>query len=168
MGILRKILLGVFLVMSVCSYSQKTSTSAAVKTSMAQNSKHNEHVDSILNRLDSLVQINNAWLEQIELDNSLKRKYKLYPTENIYTFLKLHTKTGRIEQVQWSLNSREECIVTINNDDLTYGYGHGSNSFELYPTKNMYQFILLNKTDGKIWHVQWGMKSGERWIRRIY
>ncbi len=154
--------------MSVCSYSQKTSTSAAVKTSVAQNSKHNEHVDSILNRLDSLVQINNAWLEQIELDNSLKRKYKLYPTENIYTFLKLDTKTGRIEQVQWSLNSREECIVTINNDDLTYGYGHGSNSFELYPTKNMYQFILLNKTDGKIWHVQWGMKSGERWIRRIY
>lgn len=165
---MKKIILGFFLVMSVGSYSQKASTSAAIKTTMAQNSKHNEHVDSILNRLDSLVQFTNACLEQIELDNSLKKRYKLYQTDNIYTFLRLDSKTGQIEQVQWSLNSSEEGTVTINDQDLTYGYGHGSNSFELYPTKNMYQFILLNKTDGKMWHVQWGMKSGERWIKRIY
>ncbi|MBO4482388.1 MAG: hypothetical protein J5735_01070, partial [Prevotella sp.] len=101
-------------------------------------------------------------------DNSLKNRYKLYQTENIYTFLKLDTKTGQIRQVQWSLNSSEECSVGINSEDLTYGYGKGSNSFELYPTKNMYQFILINKTDGKMWHVQWGQKSSERWIRRIY
>ena len=30
----------------------------------------------------------------------------------------------------------------------------------------MYQFILLDKTDGRTWHVQWGEKA-ERWIRRI-
>ena len=58
--------------------------------------------------------------------------------------------------------------VTINSDDLTYGYGYGSGSFELYPTKNMYQFILIDKTSGKKWHVQWGMESSKRWIRRIY
>ena len=168
MGVMRKIILGVFLVMSVCVYSQKTSTSTAVKTTVSQDSKHNERVDSMLNRLDTLVQVTNMWLEQIELDHSLKNRYKLYQTENIYTFLKLDTKTGQIRQVQWSLNSSEECSVGINSEDLTYGYGKGSNSFELYPTKNMYQFILINKTDGKMWHVQWGQKSSERWIRRIY
>lgn len=119
-------------------------------------------------RIDSLLQVNNAWLEQIEVSNSLKQRYKLYPTENIYTLLQLDTKTGMIEQVQWSLNSDEEGSVTINGDDLTYGLGYGSGSFELYPTKNLYQFILLNKTTGMKWHVQWGMKSSERWIRRIY
>lgn len=124
--------------------------------------------DSVLNRIDSLVQITNAWLEQIELDHSLKQRYKLYQTENIYTLLQLDTKTGMIEQVQWSLDSENEGSVTINNDDLNYGYGHGSGSFELYPTKNMYQFILLDKTSGRKWHVQWGMKTKERWIRRIY
>lgn len=40
-----------------------------------------------------------------------------------------------IEQVQWSLDSENEGSVTINNDDLNYGFGHGSGSFELYPTK---------------------------------
>ena len=137
---------------------------------LAQTKQSNQQApkDSVLNRIDSLVQITNAWLEQIELDHSLKQRYKLYQTENIYTLLQLDTKTGMIEQVQWSLDSENEGSVTINNDDLNYGYGHGSGSFELYPTKNMYQFILLDKTSGRKWHVQWGMKTKERLIRRIY
>lgn len=40
--------------------------------------------------------------------------------------------------------------------------------FELYPTQNMYQFLLLDKTNGRAWHVQWGMEDTKRWIRRIY
>lgn len=102
--------------------------------------------DSVLNRIDSLVQITNAWLEQIELDCSLKQRYKLYQTENIYSLLQLDTKTGMVEQVQWSLDSENEGSVTINNDDLNYGVGHGSGSFELYPTKNMYQLIHQDYT----------------------
>lgn len=98
----------------------------------------------------------------------MKNRYKLYQTENIYTFLQLDTKTGQIKQVQWSLDSGKEGSVTINDDDLSFGYGYGSGSFELYPTKNMYQFILLDKTDGRKWHVQWGMEYGNRWIRRMY
>ena len=123
--------------------------------------------DSAKIRIDSLTQVNNAWLELIELDLSLKQRYKLYQTENIYTFLQLDTKTGRIEQVQRSLDSDKEGTMIINDDDLNYGYGYGSGTFELYPTKNMYQFILLDKTTGRKWHVQWGMESSKRWIRRI-
>lgn len=117
--------------------------------------------------VDSLLVMNNAWLEQIEIDQSLKNRYKLYQTDNIYTLLQLDTKTGIIEQVQWSLDSNNEGSVYINTEDLTYGIGYGSGSFELYPTKNMYQFILLDKTSGRKWHVQWGMESSKRWIRRI-
>ncbi|MBR5774961.1 MAG: hypothetical protein IKY42_01700 [Bacteroidaceae bacterium] len=123
---------------------------------------------STISRIDSLLQETNAWLEHIELNLSLKQRYKLYPTENMYNFLKLDTKTGRIEQVQWSLDRDKEFISVINNDDLTYGYGHGSGSFELYPTQNMYQFLLIDKTSGRAWHVQWGLSSSNRWIRRIY
>lgn len=139
-----------------------------VTMGFAQTSTLKTKSDSTLVRIDSLVRTTNAWLEQIELDNSLKQRYKLYQTENIYTFLQLDTKTGMIEQVQWSLDSENEGTVTINSENLTYGIGHGSNSFELYPTKNMYQFILLDKTSGRKWHVQWGIKREERWIRRIY
>ena len=110
----------------------------------------------------------NAWLEQIELDLSLKQRFKLYPTENMYTFLRLDTKTGKIDKVQWNLDTNKEFISSINTIDLSYGDGYGSNSFELYPTQNMYQFLLIDKTDGRTWHVQWGMNASERWIRRIY
>lgn len=131
-------------------------------------SKQQAKKDSTLTRIDSLIQATNAWLEQIEITNSLKQRYKLYQTDNIHTLLQLDTKTGQIEQVQWSLDSDNEGSVTINDQDLTFGYGYGSGSFELYATKNMYQFILLDKTDGRKWHVQWGMTATQRWIRRLY
>lgn len=131
-------------------------------------SKQQAKKDSALTRIDSLIQATNAWLEQIEITNSLKQRYKLYQTDNIYTLLQLDTKTGQIEQVQWSLDSDNEGSVTINDQDLTFGYGYGSGCFELYATKNMYQFILLDKTDGRKWHVQWGMTATQRWIRRLY
>lgn len=149
---------------------------ACVMTTMAQE----DRIDSVKNDsasvsvpnekslVDSLLVDVNAWLEHIEIDLSLKNRYKLYPTENMYTFLKLDTKTGKIDKVQWSLDTNKEFIVSINSSDLTYGYGYGSGSFELYPTQNMYQFILIDKTDGRTWHVQWGLSSSERWIRRIY
>ena len=138
-------------------------------TSAVKSTKYEQKVDSLLSQIDTLIMINNQLLEHIDIDLSLKNRYKLYPTDNIYTLLELDTKTGRIKQVQWSLDSDSEGTFTINNDDLSFGMGYGSNSFELYPTKNMYQFILIDKTDGRKWHVQWGTGGDKsRWIRRIY
>lgn len=133
-----------------------------------QTNAHEMFVESLLSKIDTLIMFNNELLQQIDIDLSLKDRYKLYQTDNIYTFLELDTKTGRIKQVQWSLESDNEGSVSINSDDLTFGYGYGSGSFELYPTKNIYQFILIDKTDGRKWHVQWGMESIQRWIRRIF
>lgn len=127
-----------------------------------------ERIVALLARIDTLMVINNELLDHLEINTSLKGRYKLYPTENIYTLLQLDTKTGRIEQVQWSLDEDNEGSITINNSDLSYGVGYGSGTFELYPTQNMYQFILIDKTDGRKWHVQWGMSDNKRWIRRIY
>ena len=140
----------------------------AKTNSNARSVKYEQKVDSLLSQIDTLLMMNNQLLEHLEINSSLKGRYKLYQTENIYTLLQLDTKTGMIEQVQWSLDSDNEGSVSINSDDLTYGLGYGSGSFELYPTKNMYQFILINKTTGQKWHVQWGMESSKRWIRRIY
>ena len=132
-------------------------------------SAHEMRVESLLEQIDTLIMINNQLLNHLDINNSLKNRYKLYGTENMYTLLELDTKTGKIKQVQWSLESDSEGTFTINNDDLSYGYSYGSGSFELYPTKNMYQFILIDKTDGRKWHVQWGTGGDKsRWIRRIY
>lgn len=125
-----------------------------------------EKIVALLARIDTLMAINNELLIHLEINTSLKERYKLYLTDNIYTLLQLDTKTGRIEQVQWSSDSDNEGSVVINGEDLSYGYGSGT--FELYPTQNMYKFILIDKTDGRKWHVQWGMSENKRWIRRIY
>lgn len=100
---------------------------------------------------------------------SFHNRYKMYPTENIYTFLKLDTGTGIIKQVQWNLDKDKEFSVSINDIDLTYGFSYKNETerFELYPTQNMYQFLLLDKCNGLMWHVQWGMKEENRWIRFI-
>ena len=159
---MKKAVFFLLLISAIGVNAQTAKTATSVKSV-----KHEQKVDSLLSKIDTLM-INNQLLEHLEINSSLKGRYKLYQTDNIYTLLQLDTKTGMIEQVQWSLDSDNEGSVTINSDDLTYGYGYGSGSFELYPTKNMYQFILIDKTSGKKWHVQWGMKSSERWIRRIY
>ena len=101
-----------------------------------------------------------------QIKETYANRFKMYPTENMYNLLKLDTQTGQIEQVQWSLDEDKEFTSTINSQDLSWETG--MNSFELYPTKNMYQFVLLDKSSGRTWHVQWGLKSSERWIKRIY
>lgn len=94
-------------------------------------------------------------------------RYKIYQTENIHILLKLDTASGVIKMVQWDLDKDQEFEVFINTDWLATGILAQKGRFELYPTKNMYQFILLDTLMGTTWHVQWGTKLGEQWIRRI-
>lgn len=121
-------------------------------------------VDSLFLKIDTLLMTNNELLNRLDINTSLKNRYKMYQTENIYTFLELDTKTGKVKQVQWSLESDNEGTWIINGNDLSFGEGYGSGSFELYPTKNLYQFLLIDKTDGRKWHIQWGMGDNKRWI----
>ncbi len=160
---MRKLFIFFILMVATSMVAQTSKPSTTTK-----DGKYEEKIESLLSKIDTLLMINNELLEHIDINSSLKDRYKLYQTENIYTLLQLDTKTGRIDQVQWSLESKNEGSVSINSDDLTNGYGYGSGSFELYPTKNIYQFILIDKTSGKKWHVQWGLQESKRWIRRIY
>lgn len=122
--------------------------------------KYQTPTDSILSFLSKQVDS----IEKQLIDNCYSNRYKMYATENIYNLLKLDTATGKIEQVQWSLNENEEGTWTINGINLSNTIVPEPGTFELYPTKNMYQFILLDKLNGRTWHVQWGTGSKKRWI----
>ena len=126
----------------------------------AQTNKAEAVRDSLLEEIYDKV-----WSIELQLKSEeLNNRFKLYKTNNMYTFLRLDTATGKIKQFQWSLKSEEEGYVTINDEDLSF-LSPQNGTFELYPTENMYQFLLLDKSMGRMWHVQWGMKSNERWIR---
>lgn len=90
--------------------------------------------------------------------------YVLYPTSNIYTFLKLDTRNGKIWQVQYSMDENEfECI--LNDIELVADGKPGQ--FSLYPTTNNWTFVLLDTINGDTYHVQWSQDKDERGIYRI-
>lgn len=119
-------------------------------------------------KFDSLLEDHSELLDAINVNTSLKNRFKLYPTENIYNFLELDTKTGRVWQLQWDMDSGNEGGLPIVDFDLVSEEdSYGSNVFELYPTKNIFQFILVNKVNGQAWHLQWGMEDTNRWVRKM-
>ena len=128
----------------------------------AQTNKAEAVRDSLLEEIYDKV-----WSIELQMKSEeFNNRFKLYKTNNIYTFLQLDTATGKIKQFQWSLDSDKEGYVTINDEDLSF-ISAKNGTFELYPTENMYQFILLDKAFGRLWHVQWGMESSKRWIREM-
>lgn len=86
--------------------------------------------------------------------------YRLFSTKNMYTFLRLDTRDGRIWQVQWG-DKEHRFIEDLNSTALVSGGRLGR--FTLYPTANIYEFILLDQDTGDAWQIQWG-KSDERFI----
>lgn len=93
--------------------------------------------------------------------------YKLYPTENIWTHLKLDTRTGQVWQVQYSVNSDSHGEWVVNDMDLTFGSNIIPGRFELYPTHNMYNFLLLDKSTGLVAQIQWSMDEESRGLIRL-
>jgi hypothetical protein len=106
-----------------------------------------------------------APIQNISTDSTVV--YRLFSTRNMYTFIKLNTRNGQMWQVQWSTESqyRFETILSdiprINKEEEKNG------RFFLYPTTNIYNFILLDQIDGRVWQVQWG-KEKQRMVIRIY
>jgi hypothetical protein len=95
--------------------------------------------------------------------------YKLFSTENIYTFIKLNTRNGQMWQVQWSTKGRDYRFETSLSDiPLVDKEEEQNGRFFLYPTTNIYNFILLDQIDGRAWQVQWSVKAEDRTILRIY
>lgn len=93
--------------------------------------------------------------------------YRLFSTKNIYTFIKLNTRNGKMWQVQWSTKNNQfqttlSDVSQIDKDEEKNG------RFFLYPTTNIYNFILLDQVDGRAWQVQWSTEPNERMVVRIY
>lgn len=91
-------------------------------------------------------------------------RYTLYKTDNMYTFLKLDTRTGQIWQVHWTIDESkgDRVVLPLSTEILSPDTKDGR--FALFPTTNMYNFVLLDTIDGKTWQVQWSFKDENRVI----
>ena len=134
-------------------------------------------------------------------------RYKIYPTENTYTSLKLDTATGKIWQlqigigdvdrvesvlsdIQWA-DFKEDLIQSqkskieqwkrenpnatpeeIENNApmsieryMKIDFDFAQNGrFKLYPTQNMYNFIMQDVISGQSYQVQWNNDEDYRGV----
>lgn len=106
-----------------------------------------------------------APMQNISTDSNVV--YRLFSTRNMYTFIKLDTRNGQMWQVQWSTESKSRFVTTLSDISRVNKDEEKDGRFFLYPTTNIYNFILLDQIDGRTWQVQWG-KEEDRVIIQIY
>ena len=86
-------------------------------------------------------------------------RFKLYPTTNMWTFLELDTATGLVWQVQYSADNDNERFKTILNDIVLNDSEQVNGRWKLYPTQNMYQFLLVDVMGGAVIQIQWSTED---------
>ncbi len=128
-----------------------------ILTSYAQNDEGIKVQDTIINEVDLI-----EWEDKIG-------QFKLYPTPNTYTFLKLDTRFGTVEQVHWGNGDGTRGSETVSYEYLARGEEAVIGRFEIQTTKNIYNFLLIDTIDGRVWQLQWSYDSDKRFlIGRIY
>lgn len=94
--------------------------------------------------------------------------YKLFSTNNMWTFLKLDTRNGRLWQVQWNINEDKRFETFLNILPLVSPEDEKEGRFELYPTTNIYNFVMLDRISGNTWQVQWSQDPKKRFVVPIW
>ncbi|MCR5444226.1 MAG: hypothetical protein K6E96_00900 [Bacteroidales bacterium] len=95
-------------------------------------------------------------------------RYKMYPTQNINILLKLDTKRGRIWMVQYRLKDQSSMEVIIDDYAAVSEKEGWNGRFEMYPTQNIHNFIMLDTETGQVYQVQWSVDYDKRFVEKIY
>lgn len=97
-------------------------------------------------------------------------RYKMYKTTHDYILLKLDTATGRVWMVQIGMgdkSTRRQVAVDDSTplDDMDPAI---NGRFELYPTNNSYNFVMIDTYVGTTYQVQWHTESNKRFRKLIH
>ena len=104
-------------------------------------------------------------IQNISTDSNVV--FRLFSTNNRYNFIKLNTRNGQMWQVQWSLGN-DELETPLSLRTRTSKEDEKNGRFFIYPTKNMFNFILLDQIDGRTWQVQWNFEEKDRMVVQIF
>ena len=157
---MKKLLLAITMICSFVFAANAQTDSIAVKPKVAKPKATLMQLDSA-----SMAKINAIY---DNLEASIPR-YKIYQTENIHILLKLDTATGRVWMVQYGTGDKSGMVVPVDDTSLLYSWDIvEAGRFELYPTKNMYNFILIDTHWGDTYQVQWHTSENSRMRVRLY
>lgn len=102
-----------------------------------------------------------------EYTQDSKANFRLYKTKNMFNFIKLDTRTGQMELVQWSLQDDRKSYKLSDRILVSSPEEQIAGRFTLYATTNIFQFVLLDQIDGRTWQVQWDPDKNFRWVKYI-
>lgn len=92
-----------------------------------------------------------------------KAKYRLFPTQNMYIFIRLDTSNGILDLVQWNTNLSHQTIEPLSPyKRVNSPQDEKPGRFTLYATANIHTFIMLDQLNGKVWQVQWAVDPSDR------
>jgi len=93
--------------------------------------------------------------ESTPIDNTQKKQkietvvFRLFPTHNMWTFLKLNTRNGKLWQVQFYVGENNRFETYLSLIPLVDAENEVNGRFTLYSTQNVNTFILLDQLDGR-------------------
>ncbi len=71
-------------------------------------------------------------------------------------------------QVQWGMESGYQYQTILSDIPRVTKDEEKNGRFFLYPTTNVYNLILLDQIDGRVWQVQWSTEAKNRMVDPIY
>jgi hypothetical protein len=114
--------------------------------------------------LHSFAQVDRKQSDNTSTQNNCVVAYRLFPTQNMWTLIKLNTRNGQMWQVQFDVQGSNRLVANLSSETLVSKEKEVNDRFSLYSTLNMYTFILLDQIDGKTWQVQWSTDPEKRGI----
>ena len=119
------------------------------------------------------------WQLQIGLPDTDQLKTVLSDDVKAWTVEDLTEKhNDNMKEWEEEYNSKPDSIVTAEDKanwkptSLDYKLENWriaqNGRFKLYPTGNMYNYIMVDVIDGRTWQVQWSTKENERIVRMFW
>ena len=146
-------------------------STALLAITIGVSAQNNNVTDSLFKSLQGDIAFFNQ-LEDQRAANLIKAtgkaRYKMFQTQNNNILLKLDTKRGRIWMVQYRMKDQQAMELTIDYFSAVSESDGWNGRFEMYPTNNMYNFIMIDTETGQVYQVQWSFDKNKRFVEKIY
>ena len=96
-------------------------------------------------------------------------RFKMYKTTHDYISLKLDTATGKVWMVQIGMGDKASRMeIPVDDTSPLLDMSEAINGrYELYPTNNSYNFIMIDTHYGSTYQVQWHIENSKRFRKTI-
>ncbi len=153
----------VLMIMALTSYAQ------VYKMYRTQNYHNQLRLNTITGEVKQIQDDGQSWTicSGVEFSGENSGRFCLYETQNMWTFIMLDTYTGKNWQVQFSVKGEDYMFTyPINRWSLAYPDedSQWTNRFQMFATQNMWNFIMLDSYNGRLWQVQYSSQDLESLI----